>query len=95
MSNLKESLNKFKQQQAKCQTVLKNTKQQRPNNGPSNPTKYSAPAKPQAAIKFSYDTERLQQVSTIRKSPVGAQIKRVIDLLLEVCKFLALFVLFL
>ncbi|KMZ74284.1 putative Transcription initiation factor IIE subunit beta [Zostera marina] len=83
MSNLEESLNKFKQQQAKCQTVLKNTKQQRPNNGPSNPTKYSAPAKPQAAIKFSYDTERLQQVSTIRKSPVGAQIKRVIDLLLE------------
>lgn len=83
MSSLKESLSKFKQQQAKCQTVLTNTKQQKPN-GQSNPTKYSSPAMPQAAIKFSYDTERLQHASTVRKYPVGAQIKRVIDLLLEV-----------
>lgn len=36
------------------------------------------------AIKFSNDTERLQHVNSIRKAPVGAQMKRVIDILFEV-----------
>lgn len=91
MSFLKESLNKFKQQQVKCQTTLtsiasrssnsKDTQYQKSN---SKPTNYSAPAKPHTMIKFSNDTERLQHINTIRKSPIGAQIKRVIDLLLEV-----------
>jgi len=36
------------------------------------------------AVKFSTDTERLQHVNSIRKAPVGAQMKRVIDLLFEV-----------
>lgn len=35
------------------------------------------------SIKFSTDTERLQHVNSIRKAPVGAQMKRVIDLLYE------------
>ncbi|CAN1833644.1 hypothetical protein LINPERHAP1_LOCUS33838 [Linum perenne] len=35
-------------------------------------------------IKFSNDTERLQQINSIRKAPVGAQMKRVIGLLLKV-----------
>ena len=35
-------------------------------------------------VKFSTDTERLQHINSIRKAPVGAQMKRVIDLLYEV-----------
>lgn len=34
--------------------------------------------------KFSERTEQLQTINSIRKAPVGAQIKRVIDLLFEV-----------
>eukprot|EP00246_Nothoceros_aenigmaticus_P008800 TRINITY_DN2386_c0_g2_i1.p2 TRINITY_DN2386_c0_g2~~TRINITY_DN2386_c0_g2_i1.p2 ORF type:complete len:289 (+),score=65.11 TRINITY_DN2386_c0_g2_i1:53-919(+) len=45
------------------------------------------PAQPQLpfAQRFSFtnDTEKLQQIATIRKSPVGAQIKRVLGVLLE------------
>ncbi|CAI9089109.1 OLC1v1023617C1 [Oldenlandia corymbosa var. corymbosa] len=37
----------------------------------------------QNPINFSKDTERLQQINNIRKGPVGAQIKRVVDLLYE------------
>ncbi|KAG7541617.1 Transcription factor TFIIE beta subunit DNA-binding domain [Arabidopsis thaliana x Arabidopsis arenosa] len=32
---------------------------------------------------YSDDTERLQIIDSIREAPVGAQIKRVIDLLIE------------
>ncbi|CAI9089710.1 OLC1v1024330C1 [Oldenlandia corymbosa var. corymbosa] len=39
--------------------------------------------KQQNPIIFSKDTERLQQINNIREGPVGAQIKRVIDLLYE------------
>ncbi|XP_076927364.1 uncharacterized protein LOC143590898 [Bidens hawaiensis] len=38
---------------------------------------------PVPAVKFSNDTERLQHINNVRKSPVGAQIKKVIDLLFE------------
>ncbi|KAK6137513.1 hypothetical protein DH2020_028766 [Rehmannia glutinosa] len=38
---------------------------------------------PAPPVKFSNDTERLQHINSIRKAPVGAQIKRVIDLLFE------------
>ncbi|CAN0841365.1 hypothetical protein LINGRAHAP2_LOCUS3246 [Linum grandiflorum] len=34
-------------------------------------------------IKFSTDTQRLQQINSIRKGPVGKQLKRVIELLLK------------
>ncbi|XP_020080917.1 general transcription factor IIE subunit 2-like isoform X2 [Ananas comosus] len=87
---LQESLNKFKQQQEKCQSTLtsiaarsassKAPQTQRtvsPMNAPSVSTKVPTPA------KFSNDTERLQHINNIRKSPVGAQIKRVIDILRE------------
>ncbi|KAJ4829927.1 hypothetical protein Tsubulata_012121 [Turnera subulata] len=57
--------------------------------GSDFPTKYlySLPLNtfsfpPAPAVKFSNDTERLQHINSIRKAP-GAQIKRVIDLLLE------------
>ncbi|KAK9950199.1 hypothetical protein M0R45_005700 [Rubus argutus] len=35
------------------------------------------------SFTFSNDSDRLQQINSIRQAPVGAQIKRVIDLLLE------------
>lgn len=88
MASLQESLNRFKKQQEKCQSTLSSiaakaapkTAAPAPFRGapPSTLTKSTAPA-----VKFSNDTERLQHINSIRKAPVGAQIKRVIDLLLE------------
>lgn len=85
---LNERLSKFKQQQERCQTTLSsiaatqasttkshNAPRSKPANAPS------APAKQIQAIKFSNDTERLQHINSVRKSPVGAQIKLVIELL--------------
>jgi len=85
---LNERLSKFKQQQERCQTTLSSiaatqastaklniSSRTKPVNAPS------APAKPTPTIKFSNDTERLQHINSIRKSPVGAQIKLVIELL--------------
>lgn len=88
---LNERLSKFKQQQERCQTTLSsiaatqasttkshNAPRSKPANAPS------APAKQIQAIKFSNDTERLQHINSVRKSPVGAQIKLVIELLYKV-----------
>ncbi|KAM0952874.1 putative transcription factor TFIIE beta subunit, DNA-binding domain, TFA2, Winged helix domain 2 [Dioscorea sansibarensis] len=89
---LQESLNKFKQQQEKCQSTLtsiaarslssksSHSHKAAPRSSSSSPATIKAPS---AAVKFSNDTERLQHINAIRKSPVGAQIKRVIDLLFE------------
>lgn len=83
MTSLEERLQKFKKQQEKCQAISSMAAR-------AGPSKVAAPprpanAKPPApAVKFSNDTERLQHINSIRKAPVGAQIKRVIDLLLEV-----------
>ena len=84
---LQESLAKFKKQQEKCQSTLTSIAAKVGSSKPTVPQKFTppAPTKPPApAIKFSNDTERLQHINSIRKAPVGAQIKRVIDLLLEV-----------
>ncbi|XP_077230414.1 uncharacterized protein LOC143863588 [Tasmannia lanceolata] len=90
MATLKESLNKFKQQQEKCQSTLTSiaaravssrATQSQKNVSASIPSERAPPA-----VKFSSDTDRLhrlQHINNIRKSPVGSQIKRVIDLLLE------------
>ncbi|TVU48221.1 hypothetical protein EJB05_07850 [Eragrostis curvula] len=85
---LNEQLNKFKHQQARCQTTLssiaasqasfsklKITPGFQPKNAPL------APAKPVQPIKFSNDTQRLQHINSVRKSPTGSQLKLVIDLL--------------
>ncbi|KAJ4850569.1 hypothetical protein Tsubulata_030039 [Turnera subulata] len=84
---LQEQLNKFKRQQEKCQNTLSSIAS-RPGPAksftPAKPAAASTSARPPApAVKFSNDTERLQHINSIRKAPVGAQIKRVIDLLLE------------
>lgn len=85
MASLQESLQRFKKQQEKCQSTLSSIASRA---GPSNaapPRPMVANAKsPAPAVKFSNDTERLQHINSIRKAPVGAQIKRVIGLLLEV-----------
>ncbi|KAI3669921.1 hypothetical protein L6452_41402 [Arctium lappa] len=91
MGSLQESLNRFKKQQEKCQSTLKSVAGSKTTTktttGPPPPHRVvpaSTLAKsPLPAVKFSNDTERLQHINNIRKIPVGAQIKRVIDLLFE------------
>ncbi|KAL3498797.1 hypothetical protein ACH5RR_041529 [Cinchona calisaya] len=82
MSSLQESLNKFKKQQEKCQSTLTSIAKQNSKATPPKPS-LSSVSTPSPPIKFSNDTERLQHINSIRKAPVGAQIKRVIDLLFE------------
>ncbi|KAF2297770.1 hypothetical protein GH714_002680 [Hevea brasiliensis] len=88
---LQEKLNRFKKQQEKCQSTRTSIAAK------AGPTKSASvqksafvavspltnPRTPGPPVKFSNDTERLQHINSIRKAPVGAQIKRVIDLLLE------------
>lgn len=95
--DLNRKLDKFKQQQANCQSTLTKVaaSRQPPKSTTTTTTSISA-KKPQAPasssslaqqptppLKFSNDTERLQHINSVRKSAVGAQIKRVIDLLFE------------
>ncbi|XP_078153028.1 uncharacterized protein LOC144548199 [Carex rostrata] len=92
MASLQDSLNRFKQQQAKCQSTLKNITraapssngkpaQQPPQKKPHIAMASSSMVKPDAPVKFSNDTERLQHINTIRKSSHGRRMKLVIDLL--------------
>ncbi|KAF6148996.1 hypothetical protein GIB67_009615 [Kingdonia uniflora] len=72
---LEAQLAKFNQQQERCQTTLTTIPR------PGNSQKVTSATKP--AIKFSSDTERLQEINLIQRSPVGAQIKKVIDVLFK------------
>lgn len=95
--DLNRKLDKFKQQQANCQSTLaKVAATRQPPKSTTTTTTSTSSKKPQAPasssslaqqpaqpLKFSNDTERLQHINSIRKSAVGAQIKRVIDLLFE------------
>ncbi|CAN6302095.1 unnamed protein product [Urochloa humidicola] len=90
---LSERLDKFKQQQERCQTTLSSIAASQasilqpkvaPGIRPSNSS--LAPGKPLQPVKFSDDTERLQRINSIRKSAVGAQIKLVIELLYKTRK---------
>ncbi|KAJ4710240.1 Transcription initiation factor IIE subunit beta [Melia azedarach] len=86
---LQEKLDRFKKQQEKCQSTLssiaaKAGPSKATTTSKSTPVAASPIARPPPpAVKFSNDTERLQHINSIRKAPVGAQIKRVINLLLE------------
>ncbi|KAM7253904.1 hypothetical protein ACFE04_031586 [Oxalis oulophora] len=88
---LQEQLDRFKKQQQRCQTTLstiaaKSSSTTRAPPPPRSNVPQNAPPivkVPAPAVKFSNDTDRLQHINTIRKGPVGAQIKRVIDLLFE------------
>ena len=81
---LQEQLDKFKKQQEKCQSTLTSIASSKPKTTQKSFVPAAPNRPPAPAVKFSNDTERLQHINSIRKSPVGAQIKRVIDLLLEV-----------
>ncbi|XP_042752384.1 uncharacterized protein LOC111891002 [Lactuca sativa] len=85
MASLQESLNSFKKQQEKCQSAPKSksiagSKTIVKTATPANTsTKLSSPS-----FKFPNDTKRLQHINyNIRKSPIEAQIYRVIDLLFK------------
>ncbi|KAF8011053.1 hypothetical protein BT93_J1614 [Corymbia citriodora subsp. variegata] len=83
---LQEQLNKFKKQREKCQSTLTSIAARA--GGMSTPAKpmLAPPAgarAPLPAVKFSDGTERLKYITGIRKAPVQAQMKCVIDLLYE------------
>ncbi|CAJ1937479.1 unnamed protein product [Sphenostylis stenocarpa] len=81
---LQERLDKFKKQQEKCQTTLSSIAASKAAASQKSAAHGSANGRnAPSAVKFSTDTERLQHINSIRKAPVGAQMKRVIDLLLE------------
>ena len=84
---LQEKLDEFKKQQEKCQsTLVRHAASTKPK--PAYKAVTAAPllnaTPPTPTVKFSSDIPRLQHIYRIQKSPVGAQIKRVIDLLMEV-----------
>ncbi|KAL1205302.1 hypothetical protein V5N11_011584 [Cardamine amara subsp. amara] len=90
--SLKEQLDKFNNQKVKCQSTLSSIASSRERTMLSRPSSSSVPLpaaissqKPSAATrgKFSDNTEQLQFINSIRKAPVGSQMKRVIDLLFE------------
>ncbi|VVB12299.1 unnamed protein product [Arabis nemorensis] len=60
-------------QQEKCQSSIASSRPSVPETISQRP----------APVKFSDDTKRLQHINNIRNSPVGAQIKLVIDLLFK------------
>ncbi|CAN1186378.1 Transcription initiation factor IIE subunit beta [Linum perenne] len=83
----KNKLDKFNKQAERCSEI----KNMASKAGSSSASKSGGGASLSSAngrnaapgIKFSNDTERLQQINSIRKAPVGAQMKRVIGLLLK------------
>jgi hypothetical protein len=89
---LAQKLAQFNKQQEKLQASLAKTAPRPQPAAKAGPSSRKPPTPPPTtqlvpfAQRFSFtnDTEKLQQIATIRKSPVGAQIKRVLDLLLEV-----------
>lgn len=94
MAFWQERLNSFNKQQEKCLADSKTSNKTTTSTPRIVPA--SIPVKPPLqAVKFSNDTERLQRINTTRKSPAGAQIKQVIDLLFKVHTYLSLFVYFL
>ena len=79
---LSQKLAQFIQQQEKLQSSLATIASSRPTLTPLPPLSHVPLAE---RSSFTNDTEKLQQIATIQKSLVGAQIKRVLGLLLEVC----------
>lgn len=83
---LQQQLDRFKKQQEKCQSTLSSIAASKVGSRkPNTPVAAGSTNGKNATtgVKFSKDTERLQHINSIRKAPVGAQMKRVIDLLLE------------
>lgn len=81
---LQESLNKFKKQQELYHTTQTNIKPGLKPTAKVTPNTPTNARSPEAAVKFSSDTDRLSHINSIRKAPIGAQMKRVINFILEV-----------
>jgi len=84
-----EKLDRFKKQQEKCQSTLlrivsSKVGSRKPNTPVVAANASSNGRNSKTCVKFSNDTKRLQQINNICKAPVGAQMKRVINLVLEV-----------
>lgn len=82
---------KFQKQQDKSQPTLTNTAAKAGNpkaafsrSMPSSMSTLGSTKSSTTPSKFSENTEHLQEINSIRKAPVGAQIKRVINLLYKV-----------
>lgn len=88
---LQEQLDKFNKQQQRAQaTLVKTAVRAAPSKSAlPNKARVASPVvdHPEVPLSQRYsffdDKEKLQQIAIIRKSPIGAQIKRVIDILLE------------
>ncbi|XP_028804735.1 uncharacterized protein LOC114759686 [Neltuma alba] len=80
---LQEKLDRFKKQQQACQSTLLSIASTRKSAAPTAASASSNGRTQAPANKFSNDTERLQHINSIRKAPIGAQMKRVIGLLFE------------
>ncbi|KAI4306297.1 hypothetical protein L6164_029583 [Bauhinia variegata] len=76
MALQEELLDKFERQQERFQTILTSI-------AAYKKAQLANARAPAVAVKFSKDTERLQLINSIRKAPLGAQIKHVINLLRE------------
>jgi len=97
--SLQADLARFQKQQERCQTTLQSiAAKQAPSKAsmlqkapvtqqkstPPNASSSANPRSPSSLGKFSNNTEKLQLINSIRKAPVGAQMKRVIELLEKV-----------
>ncbi|GKU95298.1 hypothetical protein SLEP1_g8675 [Rubroshorea leprosula] len=88
---LQEKLDRFRKQQEKCQSTLTSIAAKsgslrvtvNPKSEPMTTSPLPSARSPAPAVKFSNDTDRFQHINTIRKGPVGRQMKRVLDLLLQ------------
>ncbi|KAG9151958.1 hypothetical protein Leryth_002219 [Lithospermum erythrorhizon] len=83
MALLQESLNKFNKQRVRCLTAIATAAKATALTSTTKPTPSNETNVKPPAVKFSNDTERLQIINSMKNSPVGSQIKRVIDLLFE------------
>lgn len=90
-SSILRDNSKFQKQPEKSQSTLNNTAAKAGNPkaafSRSMPSSMSTLGNTKSAAtpsKFSENTEHLQEINSIRKAPVGAQIKRVINLLYKV-----------
>lgn len=90
-SSLVRDSSKFQKQQDKSQSTLNNTAAKAGNpkaafsrSMPSSMSTLGSTKSSTTPSKFSENTEHLQEINSIRKAPVGAQMKRVINLLYKV-----------
>ncbi|XP_004294670.1 PREDICTED: uncharacterized protein LOC101299939 [Fragaria vesca subsp. vesca] len=78
---LEEGSDRFMKQQEQCQSTRISIASNNKATATLKAVSAAAARVHPPTVKFSDDTERLQHINSIRNSPDGAQVKRVIDLL--------------